>query len=906
MSKTSIIILTYNNLAYNKGVLASIRKYTKDKTYEVIMVDNLSTDGTRVWLQKIQEARDIKVILNDANVGFPKGCNIGIHAADLDNDILLLNNDIEVTHNWLENLQTALYSSPKIGAVQGLDAYHFRGTLNEEGVEINFWNTDTSAIHEFAIKNNTSDRARWKYTNFLTGYCMLIKRNVLNQIGLLDERFTPGNFEDDDLSFRILGTGYYLLQCHDCFIHHFGSRSFRADEDAYWSLIGINEKKFKKKWGVGRLDKFHCQSELLRLIEADEGRNIRVLHVGCGLGRTLFEIKSRYPLAHLYGIETNEAYASVIKNIIHVSTRPAEEFPLAFEEEMFDLIVMTNEFEQAEDPHEFLMNMRRYLKPDGHLILEIQNVMHVSVLKNLLNGHWSYGEQTTLNKNNRIFLTAEDIKRLASECDYINPLIFHWFSVSKEDDEQFIKQLCTLTSEDKAFFFRTYLHSVRLQKKFKIEDSVNHQLTTSYAQKKHLKENELSYFEIADDLYIYHHPSKADKKRMTKIDLLGNHYFLSSTTDLKINLLEGFPTGKSYRLIIVPNYLNTLIKKEIFAWIDKLLPMVKHHLLIGIEEKNNHGLEISDFKDYDATHYKPKDHRHVFKIYKKDPNPTTQPPPPPELVHTLLFFLREHAQEEDLLKANKCLKSLEKSRHKAVVIFNQGFWDNKQLNDYLKSFELDCVVIGNGENVGTVKGRQACFEWVWENDPKTSFVSELHLDMIFTKHWEDPLVNYLNEHDEPLIACGIVDKNGRVDKDTVAPAPPNHLEEMDDYLAKLKKDVIVQGFVHPCIHDLTVLKEVSGFDTKFFKEKNAFEDDSLLISYHYYYGTKVNWKPKINYNSIVFHERSGQLDGGSYAMGNFEGLVKQYGAMGLKYLGDLCISEWSGNFFTEKFHELRQ
>ena len=67
--KTSIIILTYNNLMYNIICIDSIRKYTKKDTYEIIVVDNNSTDGTREWLK---EQKDIIVILNDENVGFQK------------------------------------------------------------------------------------------------------------------------------------------------------------------------------------------------------------------------------------------------------------------------------------------------------------------------------------------------------------------------------------------------------------------------------------------------------------------------------------------------------------------------------------------------------------------------------------------------------------------------------------------------------------------------------------------------------------------------------------------------------------------------------------------------------------------------------------------------------------------
>ncbi len=100
--KTSIVILTYNKLEYTKLCIDSIRKYTKSGTYEIVVVDNNSTDDTREWLK---EQKDIKVILNDENLGFPGGCNVGINAAEKENDILLLNNDTIVTPRWLENLK---------------------------------------------------------------------------------------------------------------------------------------------------------------------------------------------------------------------------------------------------------------------------------------------------------------------------------------------------------------------------------------------------------------------------------------------------------------------------------------------------------------------------------------------------------------------------------------------------------------------------------------------------------------------------------------------------------------------------------------------------------------------------------------------------------------------------------
>ena len=193
--KTSIIILTYNNLDYNIICLESIKKYTTDETYEIIVVDNNSTDGTREWLK---EQTDIKFILNDENVGFPKGCNLGIKASEKDNDILFLNNDTKVTPRWLDNLKICLYSDDKIGATASITNY----CSNYQSIGIPYNNME--GMIEFADKNNVSSSDKWEQKTRLVAFCMLIKREVINEIGNFDEIFTPGNYEDDDLCMRVI------------------------------------------------------------------------------------------------------------------------------------------------------------------------------------------------------------------------------------------------------------------------------------------------------------------------------------------------------------------------------------------------------------------------------------------------------------------------------------------------------------------------------------------------------------------------------------------------------------------------------------------------------------------------------------------------------------------------------
>lgn len=237
---TSIIILTCNKFDYNKLCIESIRQYTEPNSYEIIVVDNHSTDGTVEWLQN---QRDIKLILNKENVGFPAGCNQGIKVACGDS-ILLLNNDTIVTPNWLANLRRCLFSSPDIGAV---------GAVTNSCSNFQSIPCDYSSIEEmqrFAKQINNSNPGLWEDRTRLIGFCMLIKSEVIAKIGLLDEEFSPGNYEDDDYSLRIRNAGYRLMLCRDTFIHHFGSVSFGEQSAHHSSLLEINKGKFRKKWGV--------------------------------------------------------------------------------------------------------------------------------------------------------------------------------------------------------------------------------------------------------------------------------------------------------------------------------------------------------------------------------------------------------------------------------------------------------------------------------------------------------------------------------------------------------------------------------------------------------------------------------------------------------------------------------
>lgn len=279
MRKTSIIILSYNTYELTRLCIESIRRYTSPGSYEIIVIDNGSKDGSVAWLR---QQSGIQIILNEKNVGFPAGCNQGIKATS-GTDILLLNSDTIVTPHWLEQLGIALYSSTKVGAV-GCVTNH---CSNGQQIDVSY--ESIQELQSFAKKYNHSNPAKWISRTTLVGFCFLFKREIYEKVGLLDEIFSPGNYEDDDYSLRILQAGYELLLCEDTFIHHFGSGSFTksSTEDErkkkihkYSMLLERNSKLFFQKWQVPQDYKSMTKEELTPyLLRRDTRKDVMIIPV---------------------------------------------------------------------------------------------------------------------------------------------------------------------------------------------------------------------------------------------------------------------------------------------------------------------------------------------------------------------------------------------------------------------------------------------------------------------------------------------------------------------------------------------------------------------------------------------------------------------------------------------------
>ncbi|HGY54755.1 MAG TPA: glycosyltransferase [Caldithrix abyssi] len=238
----SIIMLTYNALDYTKKCVDSILKHTTHP-YEIVFVDNASTDGTKKYLRGLtQKHKHIKVLFNKKNRGFAAANNQAVRKAKGDY-VMILNNDVLVADGWLKGLVKALEADEKIGMVGPL-------TNKISGLQMvaDVPYSDEQGFYEYArtfrrqYGGNITPRRR------IAGFAMLMKKNLYQQVGGFDESYGTGNYEDDDLCLKVRRAGYAIMVDEGTFIHHYGSQTFKANRIDILQSLDEKGKVFKQKW----------------------------------------------------------------------------------------------------------------------------------------------------------------------------------------------------------------------------------------------------------------------------------------------------------------------------------------------------------------------------------------------------------------------------------------------------------------------------------------------------------------------------------------------------------------------------------------------------------------------------------------------------------------------------------
>lgn len=243
--RASVIVLTHDNLAFSRMCVASLLENTDYPNYELIVVDNASTDGTREEMERLaRETPVVRLLANDQNVGFGPGNNQGLAAATGD-IFVLLNNDTMVPRGWLTRLARHL-GDPAVGLVGPAT----NRTCNEAQIDIPY---QTYAEFRAVARNQALRHEGERYAiRMPMMFCTAFRRDAFERIGPLDERYEVGMFEDEDYALRARAAGYTLVWTPEVYIHHAYHASIGKllPTGDYMRLVKLNQGRFEEKWGI--------------------------------------------------------------------------------------------------------------------------------------------------------------------------------------------------------------------------------------------------------------------------------------------------------------------------------------------------------------------------------------------------------------------------------------------------------------------------------------------------------------------------------------------------------------------------------------------------------------------------------------------------------------------------------
>ena len=390
---TSIVILSYNTKKNIIGCLDTIWKTVPLDRCQVIVIDNASTDDSVEYLRTLDW---ITLVEKDKSSGFSDAYNDGIEKAEKDNDIYLLSPDMMISENSLFWLKMGLYENDDIASA------------GSEVVD----KEDTGNFVSEAPKNNIPMELPYSYRTDIIGSSVMLKRTVLDEVGLLDGELDTENRAYIELGLRFLKAGKLNLTCKN-------SNVFQPEnisDQNYDSSYDKSDESLVTKLGVD-IRKYHkYRTDLVEEIKSERNTKLHILEVGCGAGATASLIKSQYPYAEYKGIEKNDKAAMYARAFGDVITGDIEtvEFEKEFNE-YFDYVLLGDVLQYTHDPAGVIRKLSVCLKKSGSMIISVPNIRNWSVIIPLLNDdRFEYSDDGIINSSCIKFFTENEMARLIS------------------------------------------------------------------------------------------------------------------------------------------------------------------------------------------------------------------------------------------------------------------------------------------------------------------------------------------------------------------------------------------------------------------------------------------------------------------------------------------------------------
>ena len=377
-SDVTVCVQGYNRVEKSKQCVESILKYTGDVNYDLLLIDNGSTDGTFDFFKSV-DFKKKRIIRIDKNVSaiYP---TLVYNTSFLSRYMAGVSNDLVVTPHWLSNLLRIAESDEKIGLVQPVSS----NVSNSQQVNLNF--NSLVEMEEKAKDYNVSNPAKWEQRLRLVINGCLIKKEALFAIGwpFMDVGFYH-DFADDDMTFRVRRAGYKAILARDTWICHDHDHTHMSSSDIEKGnrSIKIGRENFRNKYfGIDAWDDVNCFiPEYLSALKPTGTEHNRILGIDVRCGTPILEIKNRLRYSGIYDAECH-AFTQQAKYFLDLQTFCGADNVFSgdigslvncFDDVSFDYIVIGEDINSYKNPIGVIKSALKLLAHGGQLFVSLSN-----------------------------------------------------------------------------------------------------------------------------------------------------------------------------------------------------------------------------------------------------------------------------------------------------------------------------------------------------------------------------------------------------------------------------------------------------------------------------------------------------------------------------------------------------
>lgn len=412
ISEATIAVVALNRLQKTKDCVESILKYTKNVDFDLVLIDNGSTDDTPEYLKSIDYEK-VRIIHLTKTVSLAAS----MYFLDLNSiaeNFVLLNNDMIVTENWLDNMLRAVKTDKKIGMIAAMST----NVSNLQDPRISF--SDLDDFQRKAAAFNKPDPSKWHERLRLITTATLLTKECLLAIGwpCLDMGYVH-DFVDDDIAFRVRHAGYKSVLAGDvvvCHNHDYSVTENRTSEQIQKTIM-LGKTSFRNKHlGVDAWDdvnNFVFPYITDGVAAPTDAKNVSILGIDVLAGTPVLDVKN---IVRKFGItepdvrafsQDGKYYADLKTVCDEVSCDRIDYLRNYYSENSFDYIIFGKNINEYAEPILTLKNSFSLIKPNGQMFFPLKNVYDVNAVMSIL------GFPTQANTEARAFTVEQLVKSLA-------------------------------------------------------------------------------------------------------------------------------------------------------------------------------------------------------------------------------------------------------------------------------------------------------------------------------------------------------------------------------------------------------------------------------------------------------------------------------------------------------------